>query len=156
MKINKLISCGMALLLVSCGTQTEDKRVKIDYVSPGSLIETTCEEFYNLVITDNKNAILLIEAEGCSKCVEAATQCDAYARKNKCNIYTINILEASESQYQYLYDATRYTNDAYGLPKYGSNLDLPLCMIFAYKGVVIEFNDNFVSNFDSYVVVNSL
>lgn len=155
MQVNKLLPVFMVFLLTSCGTVNEDKRVKINSSNPGGLISITCEDFYNLVITENSNAILLLEAEGCSKCVEASTQCDAYARKNKCNIYTINILEADANQYQYLYDATRYVNDAYGLPSYGSTIDLPLCMVFAYKGVVIEFNDNFVTNLDSYVVVNS-
>lgn len=148
-----ILFASSIFLLLSCAPTVDNRVILARSTTSGGLKETNGRDIYTKAIEEEQNIVVLLGIENCISCEGAKEQCDAYGRLKICDIYYVNLTTIDEEQYNYLKEATNYVNAYYGLPLFGEELSLPKCYIFAYKGVVIAFSDDYVVKLDTYVKV---
>lgn len=142
------------LCLTSCDTSNFTK-INLPYVENPRLVSISGERLYDLAINQKENLVVIFAVDNCASCSQAKEELAALANLSYFNIYSVDLTNISESDYQYIVDATTYANSAYAFKEYGEDLYLPLAYIFAYQGVIITFENYFVDNILTYVNSNA-
>ncbi|MCD8204675.1 MAG: hypothetical protein LUC16_02490 [Coprobacillus sp.] len=156
MKSKALLS---SLLLIPCLFSCVDPDIKVPFprADEGQLIEISCEELHTKTVVNYETLVVLIGSSDCAECNDAHETVEAYAQIESIIIYYIDMINATESDWIYLVNATTHDNedtDYYAWPNYGEEAYYPTMYIF-YTGYVIneaqtDFVDFLVRHLDFY------
>jgi hypothetical protein len=138
--------------MASCSPSV-DTRISIPRSKSSGLKDIDASLVYDKAITNKENIIVLLGIDNCSDCTYAKEQCNSYARLKEIDIFYLNFSNMVDGDYNKIYQASRYANEAYSLPEVEEEILLPLCYIFSLQGVISAFSDNFVSKLDTYIKV---
>lgn len=144
MKLSKIFVLFLTTICLTSCNPKPFKKVIFNYTANPQLLKISGKELYNLAITSTKSLAVFYSVEGCAGCNALKEQMKAYAKKESCNIYYVDMTTIQKEDYNYVVDASVYANSYHEFPAYGQTLTLPFMDIYAYQGIVWRFNDQFI------------
>ena len=111
MKLNKLLGITIFIpLLMGCTNKSSynGPKIVLDYVENGDLVSASATKMYEDVVTNKKSTIYLLGNDTCSACKKVKEKIlQPYAKGSHCNIYYVDIVDMSESDFNKIQAATQ-------------------------------------------------
>ncbi|MCD8204009.1 MAG: hypothetical protein LUB56_02665 [Coprobacillus sp.] len=133
-----LTSIMLVPLLLACTDHYS--RIPIETVSDPGLVEISAEEAHERTAINCETLVLLIGSSGCAECNDVARDLDVYAKIVSIYIYYVDMVDASETDWLYIVNATVHDGDDtdyFAWPSWGEEAYFPTIYIF-YTGYVID------------------
>lgn len=132
MRINNLLKLSIFIpLLMGCTNQSstyKGPKIILDYVENGDLKTVSADKMYEDVVTNGKSTIYMLGNDSCSACKNQKEKIlQPYAQGSHCNIYYVDVLDLSESDFNKVQAATR------GMYQFLENDTIPATYFF-YEG----------------------